>query len=164
MNVSAHRPSPHRWVVFAGLAILLAGCGNGEAGHDIALPGEQACDLITEAEFADILDASQIDVESTDATQCDYRSVETYDGANVVRGEDLSAMHTEETVEIRDIEAIRLELDGPMAEGCGVDVNLTSDNGEQQFGVIVTPVSDNSGMSACELADTVAGTILDGAS
>lgn len=145
----------------AALCAVLAGCG-GEAGSaetSKRLPQGKPCELVTAAEVGQVVGAEDVEVEPTDEIQCQFSSSSTGSGANIIRGQDLSKMVTDEHVDLAGAEGIRLSQADDVL--CGVGVRLDGDNPEQQFAVIGSAAPGRATKPACDIADEIAVVILD---
>lgn len=116
--------------------------------------------MLTPEEFAQVLDteAEDIEVDPTDEIQCGYDSSSMLGGVNVIRGQDMSAMATDEQVDLAGIPGTRLAGSDAL---CGIGVQLDSEDPEQQFSVIGSAVPSKTDQSPCDIADSVAIAILD---
>lgn len=146
----------------AALLLVTAGCGASQGGATSAstskrLPNGDACSLLTEKEANRILETN--DTKKTPAdSQCDFSSQTGFDSFNVIRGQDMSKMETDESVDLSGVVGERLDA---TESGCGVSVKLDSGDPEQQFAVvsIVNPGGDLQ-KDACAVADEAAKSII----
>ncbi|WP_026454475.1 hypothetical protein [Saccharomonospora iraqiensis] len=147
--------------VIAAAIFTISGCSSGTADTSKRIPAGEPCDLLTPHEAADILETNRDDilVEPSDGFQCDYRSESLFSGANVVRGQDMSKMSTDEQVDIGEIHGTRLDVGADTS--CGVHVVLDDEDSTQRFSTIATGAPSTMQKTACEISDAFAAAILD---
>ncbi|OLT39039.1 hypothetical protein BJF85_07410 [Saccharomonospora sp. CUA-673] len=142
---------------------LLSACGGGDAASEETskrLPeGNDACELLEQGAAATALGVSDVEVTPS-GFQCDFRAVDGFAGANVIRGQAMDAMATGEEVDLEGTPGTRLE--GAGESSCGVGVTLDPDDEAQQFAVIANSDTSDDAKDPCTLSDDVAQAVLNG--
>ncbi|WP_246134925.1 DUF3558 family protein [Prauserella rugosa] len=148
-------------LLLAGIFFLTSCSDESSSGTTKSLPnGNDACTLLTEDKAAQALGVSDVEV-TPDGFQCDFRAVDGFAGANVIRGQAMTQMETDEEVDLDGVSAIRLE--GMGETSCGVSVKLSEDDEQQQFSVIGnSDHTDETAKDACAVSDDVAKAVLNG--
>ncbi|KID32194.1 Protein of unknown function (DUF3558) [Prauserella sp. Am3] len=147
-------------VALAAWSVSIVACGQDSGAQQAkSLPdGNDACTLLTEDKAAQALGVSDVEV-TPDGFQCDFRAVDGFAGANVIRGQAMTQMETDEEVDLDGVSAIRLE--GMGETSCGVSVKLSEDDEQQQFSVIGnSDHTDETAKDACAVSDDVAKAVL----